>query len=186
MNRYIFSHLPIAFIYGLLIALVRGNWLPFELSEIGRWVLFAVGAVIGVLILFLDRVVYTYSYPEEQLSQQFAWFAKNKKGMSGLVLLDARRDEQNKLTFRSALFMAVWVPLALFSVTSTSSLFGKGVVMGLMFHILMDAWRMQKSNPARLNERIFWQIARPVRREEQVVFLTVVTAVFVWFSFWVA
>jgi hypothetical protein len=105
--------------------------------------------------------------------------------MRALELLDDRRGEQNKLTFRSAIFMAVWVPLCFFAITSTTGLFGKGVVMGLMAHILYDAWRLQKQDPGRLNERLFWQIARLVKREEQLLFMWVVTGLFVVFSFWV-
>lgn len=185
MKRYIVSHLPMAIGYGLLIALIKGNWLPWESSELVRWLWFTIGTSIGVTLLYLDRIVYTYSYPTDLLSQQFTNLTKQKLWGQALTILDARRDEQNKLTFRSALFIAVWVPLSFFALTSTSSLFGKGVVMGIMLHILMDAWRMQRNNPVKLNERLFWQIARPVTHEEQLVFMSVVTGIFVVLSFWV-
>lgn len=185
MNRYILTHLPMALIYGVFLSALKGNWLPLTIGEMARWGWFVAGTSIGVIMLFLDRVVYTYSYPTDLLSQQFAQLIKEKRWKYGLELLDARREEQNKLTFRSALFMAVWVPLSFFAITSTTALFGKGVVMGLMLHILLDAWRMQKSNPERLNERLFWQIARPIRREEQLVFMYVMTALFLIFSWWV-
>lgn len=139
----------------------------------------------GVLVLFLDRVVYVYSYPGTQLSQQFAWYWKEKKYWTALSLLDARRLEQERLTFRSALFMAVWVPLAFFALTSTTGLFGKGVVMGLMLHILSDSWRLQRTEPRRLHIRLFWMIKRVIRDEERLVFLWVVTGIFGLFSFWV-
>jgi len=135
--------------------------------------------------MFLDRVVYTYSYPKEQLSQQYAWLIKEKRYFEALSLLDSRRDEQNRLTFRSALFMVVWVPLAFFALTSTAGLFGKGVVMGLMFHTLFDSWRVQKKDPKRLNERLFWQIGRVVKPEEQLVFMYALTLIFVFLSWWV-
>jgi len=80
----------------------------------------------------------------------------------------------------------VWVPLAFFALTSTSALFGKGVVMGLMFHILSDAWRLQKVEPRRLHIRLFWMIKRPVTDEERLVFMYVMTAIFGLMSFWVA
>lgn len=186
MKRYVLSHLPIALGYGLIIMAIRGSWWPFELTTIWHWLGWTTGVVVGVLILFLDRVAYTYAFPSEQLSQQFAWFVKNKKYGQGLSVLDIRRQEQERLTFRSALFIALWVPLAFFALTSTTGLFGKGVVMGLMLHILMDAWRMNKINPASLNRRLFWQIKRQFTQEERLVFLTVVTGIFVWLSFWVS
>lgn len=144
-----------------------------------------VGVVAGVLILFADRIVYTYSYPSAQISQQFAWYIKEKKYGSAFELLDARRLEQERLTFRSSLFMVIWVPLSFFALTSTTGLFGKGVVMGLMLHILSDAWRLQRVEPRRLHVRLFWLIKREIRDEERLVFLWTMTAIFVIFSFWV-
>lgn len=185
MIRYLRSHVPMALVYGILAALINGSWWPLAAQEFLSWSGFILGAVVGVLLLYLDRVVYTYSYPADQLSQQFAWQVKEKRWANALSLLDARREEQNKLTFRSALFIAIWVPLSFFAITSTAGLFGKGVVMGLMLHILYDSWREQRVNPARLNERLFWQIGRKVEKEEQLVFLYIVSAIFLFFSFWV-
>lgn len=185
MKRYILSHLPMAFLYSLAVFAVRGKWWNFELLQAIPWGWWVLGVILGVLILFLDRVAYTYAYPGEQLSQQFDWYVKQKKYLTALTILDSRRLEQEKLTFRSALFMVVWVPLAFFALTSTSGLFGKGVVMGLMLHILADAWRIAKLDPQRLHVRLFWLVKRPVSPEERLVFLWVVTAVFVVFSFWV-
>lgn len=177
MKRYVLSHIPMAVVYALLIVVLRGrSW------EWGWWV---AGVIVGVLVLFLDRVVYTYSYPGAQISQQFAWYWKTKKWGTALSLLDARRLEQERLVFRSALFMVVWVPLSFFALTSTVGLFGKGVVMGLMLHILADAWRLQKREPRRLHVRLFWVIKRVISDEERLVFLWVLSAIFVLFSWWV-
>lgn len=186
MRRYIAAHLPVALIYSLLIVglnVLRN--MSFGVGELVRWGWFVVGVVVGVLILILDRLVYTYSYPSEQLSQHFVYLWKQKKWMQAMALLDSRRSEQQKLTFRSALFISVWVFLAFFAITSTYQMFGKGVVMGLMLHVLYDAWRLQKMDEGRLNTRLFWQIKRSVSHEEQLVFLWVVTGIFVLFSFWV-
>ncbi|MFH1244320.1 MAG: hypothetical protein V1487_01965 [bacterium] len=178
MKRYVLSHLPMAVVYALLIVVVRGrSW---------EWAGWVAGVIMGVLVLFLDRVVYTYSYPGAQISQQFAWYWKEKKWRTALTLLDTRRLEQERLTFRSGLFMAVWVPLSFFALTSTTGLFGKGVVMGLMLHILMDSWRLQRGEPRRLHVRLFWMIKRVITDEERLVFLLVMTGIFVLFSFWVA
>lgn len=184
MRRYVLSHLPIGLYYALAVFVLTGGWWPLSWHVLNYlwWVL---GVLVGVVLLFLDRFVYTYSYPQEQLSQTVAHHLKEKDYKRAMEILDARREEQNKLTFRSALFMVVWAPLSFFALTSTSGLFGKGVVMGLMLHILYDAWRMQKTSPSRLNERLFWQIGRKIKHEEQLLFMWVVTGVFVVFSFWV-
>jgi hypothetical protein len=185
MKRYLVSHLPLALGYAALVFLIKSGWWRFEWLSILNWVWWVVGVVVGVLVLFVDRIVYTYSYPGTQISQQFAWYIKEKKYMTALELLDARRLEQERLSFRSALFMAIWVPLAFFALTSTPSLFGKGVVMGLMLHILSDAWRLQKIEPRRLHIRLFWLIKREITDEERLIFLWVITAIFGVLSFWV-
>lgn len=180
------ANVPMAVVYGLAVALLKGHWWPLSREMATTWLLYVVGVVVGTLLLYLDRVVYTLSYPKEQLSQQFAWLVKERRYREALSLLDNRRGEQNKLTFRSALFMVAWVPLAFFALTSTSGLFGKGVVMGLMFHILVDSWRLQRADSTRLNERLFWQVGRVVRPEEQLVFMYVLSGVFVLLSLWVS
>lgn len=147
-------------------------------------VMLTLGVLVGVYVLFLDRIVYAYSYPKEQLSQQFTWLWKQRKYGQALRLLDDRRSEQQKLTFRSALFMVVWVFLAFFALTSTASVFGKGVVMGLMLHVLFDAWRLQNMDSGRLNTRLFWQVGRKFSHEEQLVFLWIMTGIFVFLSTW--
>ena len=180
MKRYVLAHLPMALIYGVVVLVLNAGW-----SDLVGWLLWILGVILGVLVLFADRIVYTYSYPGAQISQQFAWYIKEKKYLSALELLDLRRLEQERLSFRSALFMAIWVPLSFFALTSTTGLFGKGVVMGLMLHILMDAWKLQKHEPRRLHIRLFWLIKREISDEERLVFLTILTVIFGAFSFWV-
>lgn len=185
MKRYLSSHLPMAIWYGLIVFALNGITWPLSLQMLS-WVWWVVGVGVGVMILFLDRLVYVYSYPNEQLSQTVMYHYKQKDYVNMLAVIDMRRQEQNKLTFRSALFIVIWVPLAFFALTSTTGLFGKGVVMGLMLHILYDSWKLQRIDSYRLNERLFWQIGRVVRSEEQLVLMYVMSALFVVFSFWVA
>lgn len=185
VKRYILSHIPIAIGYSLVVFALRSGWWKFDFPSIANWIWWVLGVVTGVLVLFADRIVYTYSYPGTQISQQFAWYIKEKKYIQALDLLDMRRLEQERLTFRSALFMTIWVPLSFFALTSTSGFFGKGVVMGLMLHILNDSWRLQKTEPRRLHVRLFWLIKRTITDEERLIFLWVISAIFVVFSFWV-
>lgn len=186
MSRYFRAHLPMALVYALLIFALRSSWWQFDVLHILSWVWWVVGVIVGVLILFLDRIAYIYSYPTEQLSQQFLWYVGQKKYVSALSLLDTRRLEQEKLVFRSALFMVIWIPLSFFALTSTAALFGKGVVMGLMLHDLVDAWQLQRRDASRLNVRLFSMIRGTITPDEQLLFLWVMSFVFVLFSFWIS
>jgi hypothetical protein len=183
MKRYFVTHIPLALGYALLIFAIRSGWWRMEWASLLNWIWWVIGVVIGVLVLFADRIVYTYSYPGTQISQQFAWYVKEKQYLTALDLLDARRLEQERLTFRSALFMAIWVPLAFFALTSTPGLFGKGVVMGIMLHILADSWKLQQQDPRRLHIRLFWLIKRVITDEERLTFLIIITVFFALFSF---
>lgn len=186
MKRYLMSHIPLALGYALVIFAINSGWWKMEWGNILSWGWWILGVIAGVLVLFADRIAYTFSYPGAQISQQFAWYIKEKKYMTALDLLDARRLEQERLTFRSSLFMVIWVPLAFFALTSTPGLFGKGVVMGLMFHVLADAWKLQRLDPRRLHIRLFWLIKRQITDEERLAFISIITVIFVLFSFWVS
>ena len=185
MGRYLKKHLVLGLGYGLVMIGLKwwqGRWGESYFWQDSLW--FGLGVIVGVWLLFLDRLVYVYMYPEEQLSQQVIYWWKQKKYWQSLALLDARRSEQNRLMLRSALFMGIWVLLALFSLTSSLSFFGRGVVMGMMWHSLCDAWRLQRLNKQRLNQRLFWQIKREVSEEEKVGFLVVVSLIFGLLSWW--
>ncbi len=139
----------------------------------------------GVYLLFLDRLVYVYTYPQEQLSQHFAYLWRQNKYRQALELLDSRRTEQQRLMLRSALFMGFWLLLAIFSLTSSLSMVGRGAVMGMMAHVLFDSWRLQKFDPEKLNKRLFWPIKRAFSREEQMWLLIIMTVLFGVLSLWV-
>lgn len=177
VKRFVSTHLPIILGYVLFVTLIR-----FQIDINTVWL--ALGVTVGVYLLFLDRIVYTFAYPQEQLSQHFTWLWRSKRYVEAFALLDARREEQQRLTFRSALFMLMWIPLALFALTSTPSLFGKGVVMGLMLHIIYDSWRLQRTRPEVLHARLFWQIKKVVGQEERMMFLIAISIVFMVLSFW--
>lgn len=186
MQKYVLTHLPMALGYGVLVFVIKGLFPIDGLTHYLNWIGWVVGVLVGVLVLFIDRIVYTYSYPGTQIAQQFSWYWKQKQYITALTLLYERRLEAERLTFRSSLFMAVWVPLAFFATTSTSQLFGKGVVMGVMLHILYDSWRLQKRDPRRLHLRLFWLIKREVADNERLVFLWVMTGIFVILSLWIS
>src|SRR4030067_1100051 len=77
-----------------------------------------------------------------------------------------------------ALFSLVYIPVVFFAVTSSSGLFGKGVALGVMVHLLHDIWRDQLKNPSELNSWLFWMVSRDVTLEAQKIFVWVLTAAF--------
>ena len=138
-----------------------------------------VGGVLGWLLVNLDRLVYVYfSHAGTQMAQYARYQFDQKKWREGWRIFEMRQDEMEELTFRSALFQAAWVVLALFALTSTASLFGKSLVMGVGLKILVDEWRDYLYARGTLKRWLFWQVKRQITDTEVKVYLYVMTAAF--------
>ena len=136
------------------------------------------GGFLGWNLLFLDSVTaYYFTHPEKNLHEQAkAVFKQN--GILAWFKFFSGQEIKEKSTLRSALFQLAWVFLAFFTVTSTLSWLGKGLLMALGLHLLLDQWQRQRKSPLDLNRQLFWQIKRPVSLEEQKNYLLIITASF--------
>lgn len=176
MRLEIRRHTIVFGIYFTVVMLFHWVW-TWEL--VGYWI----GGGIGYLLVFLDRLLYAYIlYPHEQLSQQLRFQIESGNVKEALELVHRRREEQQKLVFRSFLFAAVWVPLALFAVTSSAGLYGSALVMGVGLHLIYDFWRDQQIDVQMLNKKLFWQVKRVVTQKEQKWFLYLFSGAFVWLT----
>jgi len=146
-------------------------WLP-----IFSWLL---GGFIGFWFLYLDRLIDIYfTHPETQLSHYIRHYLSQGRYQWAWKTLQQRRKEQQRLTFHSALFQVVWVILALFTLSSTSSLLGKGLVMGLGLHLLLNQWQDYLIDPQYLRGWLFWQIKREISLKEQKIYLLLMLFLF--------
>lgn len=138
-------------------------------------VFYLVGGLVGLLMGVFDRLVYVYySRPEESLSESVRKLMKEKKYLTGVSLMYDRGSEQLRLAMNNVIFFGVWLILALFIVSSSSSTFAKGMVMGVGLVLIVDIVKDWK-HPDRLIARLFWPIGRRVAVDE----LKVMVAVFV-------
>lgn len=136
------------------------------------------GGFLGWNLLFLDSVTDCYfTHPEKNLHEQAKAVFK-QKGIWAWFKFFSSREIREKSALRSVLFQLTWVFLAFFTVTSTVSWFGKGLLMALGLHLLLDQWQWQRKSPLDLNRQLFWQIKRPVSLEEQKNYLLIMTALF--------
>lgn len=136
------------------------------------------GGVIGFLFVFCDRLVYSFLMkPEEALGKKLRELFVGRQFSEGLMLLLAERHEQKELVMRSFLFVVVWVILALLTVTSIISPFGRGFMLGLGVHLVFDLVYDYFWNKERFDQW-FWQIKRVVGPEEKRWFVIVVCAIF--------
>jgi len=145
------------------------------------WLL--IGGVVGWFLAWVDRLVYVYwSHPQTQLSQHVKYRFGKRDIKGGVRLLKQRRSELEELGFRSALFQGAWVLVAVFALTSTTSWFGKALVMGLGLHILVDEWRDYITDKKTLKRWLFWQIKREISDDELKWYLYIMTGLFGWLS----
>lgn len=147
------------------------------LDQFTSLVLWVLGGLIGWNLLRLDRLVFVYfTDPENEVSRGFKAFVTQKRWLEAWRYLRAYKERQTRLAFRSVIFQAIWLILAIFAITSTTSFFGKGVVIGLGLHLLLDEWKDEASGKG--IGWMFWQIQRPVGKKEQRTFLYLMTVGF--------
>lgn len=123
------------------------------------------GGVVGFLFVFSDRLVYALANnPGEVLSLQIKELFSKGHLAAGLALTFAERDKQKHLMMRSALFLVVWVILAIFTATSVANSFSRGLILGLGTHLVFDMiWDYFGSG--RDIDLWFWQIRKVTNTE---------------------
>lgn len=137
------------------------------------------GTVIGFLFVFTDRFVYSFLMkPNEALGLRLKELFQGKRFNEGLILLLNERHEQKELVMRSFLFVLVWLVMALLTITSVISPFGRGFMLGIGIHLVFDLTYDYFWNKERF-ELWFWQIKRVVSPEEKRWFVIIVSMVFV-------
>ncbi len=112
---------------------------------IKRWfvspvfLLFWLGGIFGTFLPNLDHAIYAFFLrPHELTSQRFVAFIKNRKFIEALALMQTTRDERQKLIFHSSLFQIFFVIFAFWVISSSGSLFGRGLVTAFLIHLFVD------------------------------------------------
>ena len=149
------------------------GFLSHSLRELIPWFL---GAFLGAYIIKLEQLVYVYYVaPQQPLSLQVKDLINQNQPQQAWILLKQKVTEQ-KLAFRSLVFQAIWVVLAFFTLTSTSVLLGKTLVMAIGLHFLLDEWEavLRGENIS----WVFWQVKREVGVGEQRKFIYIMTGIF--------
>jgi hypothetical protein len=170
-------------LFGVLSAIILWNVLNKQFvfnTSILWWLL---GAMIGFLFVFGDRLVYSLvSRPEEALSIQIKELFVKGKIAEGLKLLLAERYDQKELVMRSFLFLVMWAVLAFFTVTSVTNFFARGLVLGIGTHLIFDLIYDYRNDKERL-DMWFWQIKRTLEPEEKRWFVIIMGGIYILLAF---
>lgn len=177
-KKEILNNLWLVLIWLLAVTLLRWDW---------QWnlVLFWLGGILGVFLFNLDHLFYLLVIsPHELTSQRFQRLLEQKKFKEALVLMFDTTYERYRLPFHNALFQVILLVLCFFVLTSTNNLFGSGLVMGMMLHLLKDeVGELLSKQEERLKKWLFWQVNFEISFDQQKLFVVLMVLFFVSLSF---
>lgn len=179
-NKLVLHQIVLFGFLGILVlwSVIRGSFV-FNLDLLW-WLL---GAVLGFLFVFGDRVVYLLvSNPNEALSIKIKDLLKQNKIGEGTELLLKERYDQKELVMRSFLFLIVWIAMAFFAMTSVVNAFARGLILGIGMHIEFDLVYDYLFDKERL-DLWFWQIKRTLEPEEKFWFVVITGFAFILLAF---
>jgi hypothetical protein len=132
MKRELFIHFSFLISLFILISLVKG-WL--NLSYWPFWV----GGLVGNMLVDVDHFIYVYFLrPHELTSQRVNYMVGKRNLLATFDLLAKTRRERKDLIFHTILFQLVFLVLTIFILTSSQNLLGRGIVLALSIHLLVD------------------------------------------------
>lgn len=176
MKKEFTVHFGSLLVFFLLISLARGWYSGFV------YLYFWLGGIVGVLLPDLDHILYSlFLRPTEFTSQRTAYLLKNKRWANALGLLVLTKHERTYTVFHSYLFELVAIILMILVITSSGSLFGRGMVLGIMLHLLLD----QFMDLQELNSLGRWQqkISLKLEKDQEVLLWLIVSLVVLVFAF---
>ena len=141
------------------------------------------GGALGFYFVLFEKLLQVfYLYPDNKAS---AWVkqyikARNFKDFKSFISYLYQTDFSgiNRSIINSFLFHLAWVVVAIFTVTSTNVSFGRGLVMGLGFGLLLNAWQKYQTSWEVMRSQTFWQIKRVVSNTETKYYLYFITGLF--------
>ncbi|OGM12113.1 hypothetical protein A2Z22_03420 [Candidatus Woesebacteria bacterium RBG_16_34_12] len=132
MKKQFYIHFSFLIAYFLIITLIR-RW--FSLKDIGFWL----GGLIGTLLPYSDHFIYVYFLrPIEPMSLEVRSLVGGKNLRRAFELLITTRRERQKMIFHTVYFQIIFLVLTFFVITSSGSIFGRGLVLAFALHLLID------------------------------------------------
>lgn len=130
MKRVFFIHFSFLVSFFLFLSLVN-SW--FSVSYWPLWL----GALVGSFLPELDSLIYVLFVNSQELtSQRVIYFLKRGSFLSAIKMLIDTSAERGSLVFHSLSFIIVSYLLLFWLVTSSGSIFGKGIVFAMLIHLI--------------------------------------------------
>ena len=132
MRREIFIRLSFLISVLILVSIVK-HWL-----SLAFWP-FWLGGILGLFLPDLDHLVYIFFLgPQELTSQRVVYLIRNRNFRGAVSLLFDTRAERGDLVLHSNFAFVVILIFTFWMLTSSGSLPGVGLVLGMTVHLLVD------------------------------------------------
>lgn len=132
MRKELFLHFAFWFSFFVFITLIRQY---FNLSYWPFWV----GGVVGIFLPDIDHLIYVYFVkPQELTSQRVGYLVEKNDIKRSVELLYETRTERRGLIFHTIFFQVIFLVLTFWMMSSSGSLFGKGMVLSFALHLSVD------------------------------------------------
>ncbi|MBN1263630.1 MAG: hypothetical protein JW991_04715 [Candidatus Pacebacteria bacterium] len=141
-----------AFLIGYLCLITLLRW-QFHWQLVFLWL----GGFLGLLIYNLDHVTYLlWQNPEGETAVRFRQLTTQRRFKEAFALLTDTCGERKRLVGHSVVFQATLLAVSFFAVSSTNSLFGKGLVMAMLLYSLINQGMLLANGSSLANW--FWQV----------------------------
>jgi len=132
MKKELIIHFAYWFSFFVFITVLKSR---FNLDYWPFWV----GGLLGMFLPDLDHVIYVlFMKPQELTSQRMNYLANKKELYRAVQLLYDTRGERKGLIFHTVFFQLLFVILLFWIMSSSGSLFGRGVALSFAIHLLVD------------------------------------------------
>lgn len=132
MRRELFIHFAFWFSFFVLISLVK------HFLSLSYWP-FWLGGLVGVILPDIDHLIYVYFIKPTDLTSQRVNYLVNKNQLwRSVQLLYETRSERRGLIFHTIFFQLIFFVLTFWLMSSSASIFGKGLVLSFALHISID------------------------------------------------
>lgn len=131
IRKEILTHFVYWFALSLFFAVIHRH---FTLPYLPFWL----GGLFGLFLPDLDHLIYIYTKPNELTSKRVNYLADKKELVRAISLLYDTRNERKNLIFHTVFFQVLFVILTFWIMSSSGSLFGRGLVFSFSIHLLVD------------------------------------------------
>lgn len=175
MKKELLLQFPFLISFLVLVTVFKG-WLSFS-----YWP-FWLGGIIGMFFPYVDHFLYVFLLrPYELTSQRVNFLLKEKRYKEVLKLLIDTKFERVDLIIHSVYFQIIFTILTFWVLTSSGSLFGRGIVLSFYLHLLVDQYKDYQNQGS--VDRWFKNFQDIFDQKGKMYYLIVATLLFLIFTF---